>query len=477
MDDVRGIKLPGEDRLPPGPARDLVVSLHALYRGAGLPGLRRIARAVTDGDFPDVVSHETVSDMLNGKSVPRWSKLNCVVRQLAMWNTPPLDPDQTAVRFLSLWQAAEGIGLEESRHRMHVGDPADVIQPDSGTGTQDPDVSASPTASLGFGSPAWSTQPATHDVITGRLPAEYRAADALWTETRQCLVAGPSRWREPDGDSQTAQVRHLRENQCSHPSFSAQGSLPHSPPAVRLGIGIACNPLDGTQPTSSAIRASFLSFLGRQPLAGLVRELTALSPDAIWTKWGGHGRSNHEAILTNADQQTAPVAWARLLLPEPRMREGWRDSHLALLVLHIERRPWETDGPLAPPIPFLNWHAYFTKALESPGALASFLIQDLGLEIPVSNPDVLGAIAGTNEHSVASIVMWLDTPQAMTDLVDIKGFQQLPGSPVSSQFAAYAVAHASGEVAADMAIEWMQQISDYTLHLDGHDSALLGLRE
>jgi hypothetical protein len=101
-----GIELPGEDRVPSGPARDLVVALHDLYRGAGRPGLRKIAEAVVyRDDFTDTVSHETVSDMLNGKGIPRWSKLNCVVRQLAEMNTPPLDPSKTAKRFLHLWNA------------------------------------------------------------------------------------------------------------------------------------------------------------------------------------------------------------------------------------------------------------------------------------------------------------------------------------------------------------------------------------
>jgi hypothetical protein len=107
------IELPGEDRLPSGPARELVVALHDLYRGAGRPGLRRIAKAVRDnGDYSDTVSHETVSDMLNGKGVPRWSKLDCVVRQLAIWNAQRRDPEEVAARFLRLWEAAAGIGPE-----------------------------------------------------------------------------------------------------------------------------------------------------------------------------------------------------------------------------------------------------------------------------------------------------------------------------------------------------------------------------
>jgi hypothetical protein len=116
---VIGIELPDEGRLPVGPARDLVVALHELYWGAGRPGLRRIAKAIADGDFTDTVSHEAVSDMLNGKSVPRWSKLDCVVRQLAVWNAPRLDPDRSAARLLPLWEAAAGIARAGSRHPVY----------------------------------------------------------------------------------------------------------------------------------------------------------------------------------------------------------------------------------------------------------------------------------------------------------------------------------------------------------------------
>jgi hypothetical protein len=112
---VTGIELPGEDRLPSGGLRDLVTALHSLYRGAGRPGLRVISKAVTDGDFRDTVSHEKVSAMLHGQNLPKWSKLECVVRQLAKWHTPRLDPDQEAARFLVLWQAASGGGQERSQ--------------------------------------------------------------------------------------------------------------------------------------------------------------------------------------------------------------------------------------------------------------------------------------------------------------------------------------------------------------------------
>jgi hypothetical protein len=164
------------------------------------------------------------------------------------------------------------------------------------------------------------------------------------------------------------------------------------------------------------------------------------------------------------------------------MAAAWRTSHSALFVLHIERRPWETDGPLAPPDPYLSWHTYFAKALECPSILANFLIQDLAQDIPLADPyDILGSLqleenSARYENPIASMAMWLVGSQALTDLVDITGYQQLPGSPVSSQFDAYAASHPSGALAADMAVGWMQGMSDNALHVDGQDSALQGLR-
>jgi hypothetical protein len=103
---VTGIALPGEDRLPPGPHRALLEALHGLYDGAGKPGLRRIAVAITNGDYRDTISHEKVGALLRGAGLPGWLKVECVVRQLAAWHNPRLDPDAEAARFTTLWLAA-----------------------------------------------------------------------------------------------------------------------------------------------------------------------------------------------------------------------------------------------------------------------------------------------------------------------------------------------------------------------------------
>jgi len=102
-----GIELPTESRLPPGPRRELVLALHELYRGAGRPGLRRIAAEISRADdYPDTVSHETPAAILRGEVLPRWSKLECIVRQLVVWHRPRLKADEQVVRFLSLWNSS-----------------------------------------------------------------------------------------------------------------------------------------------------------------------------------------------------------------------------------------------------------------------------------------------------------------------------------------------------------------------------------
>jgi hypothetical protein len=82
----------------------LVAELHVLYRAAGRPSYRRISADIKErDDLPDTVSHETVSALLNGSFVPRWSKVESVVRQLASMAVHHPDPDAEVVRFHRLW--------------------------------------------------------------------------------------------------------------------------------------------------------------------------------------------------------------------------------------------------------------------------------------------------------------------------------------------------------------------------------------
>ncbi len=87
----------------PGPSA-FAAALSELYDAAGRPGSRRISFAIRDDDtMPDTVSHETVGLMLRGDGLPRWSKVECVVRQLASWAIHRPDPDVEVRRFYVLW--------------------------------------------------------------------------------------------------------------------------------------------------------------------------------------------------------------------------------------------------------------------------------------------------------------------------------------------------------------------------------------
>jgi hypothetical protein len=99
--------IPRPDGLPLGPLRDLTHALHELYRNAGLPSTRMISSGIRKRiDLRDTVSHETVGLMLRGEAVPRWIKLECVVRHLADIAVRPPDMDATVGKFHELWLAA-----------------------------------------------------------------------------------------------------------------------------------------------------------------------------------------------------------------------------------------------------------------------------------------------------------------------------------------------------------------------------------
>jgi hypothetical protein len=86
--------------------QDLVTELQLLYRAAGRPSFRKVSDKIRErDDMPDSVSHETVGALLNGTVIPRWSKVECVVRQLAAMAVHRPDVATEVRRFLDLWDA------------------------------------------------------------------------------------------------------------------------------------------------------------------------------------------------------------------------------------------------------------------------------------------------------------------------------------------------------------------------------------
>ena len=104
------VAMPDEERLPPGPVRDLVAGLHRLYRQAGMPSTRKMSEAIEGDDGQrDSVSHETAGAMLRGAVVPRWTQVEALVRMLASTavNQPNLDSERRRIH--ELWLRARGV--------------------------------------------------------------------------------------------------------------------------------------------------------------------------------------------------------------------------------------------------------------------------------------------------------------------------------------------------------------------------------
>jgi hypothetical protein len=107
---VTGIRMPDEQRLPPGPRRELVSALHDLYELAGKPAARAISERIrARDDLPGTLSHEGVSSVLRGSGVPRWANLESLVRVLVERRRVG-EPDVEAImiQIHGLWRIADG---------------------------------------------------------------------------------------------------------------------------------------------------------------------------------------------------------------------------------------------------------------------------------------------------------------------------------------------------------------------------------
>jgi hypothetical protein len=179
-----------------------------------------------------------------------------------------------------------------------------------------------------------------------------------------------------------------------------------------------------------------------------------------WTPWGGHGRFNFEAVLTDGDEEEAPVASALLLLPEDGKSRYGRDSRFAELVLDAELR--SPDGSPAPPVNLAGWHDRFTRALKLPAALTRFLTEDLKRTASDDPPAQAG--------------VWLTAPASLNEMVDIEQLKALKGAPSSTQFISWALADPRGDTPEGTAVDWLTEMCDNALHLDGYEPTLERMR-
>ncbi|BCB76332.1 hypothetical protein GCM10022251_24660 [Phytohabitans flavus] len=123
-------------------AQDLVAELQLLHRDAGRPSYRRISAEIRrQNHMPDTVSHETVSAILRGEGLARWSKVECVVRYLAAMSVHRPNQDEEVRRFHALWLAASD---QLAPGAAAPAEPPAVPPPSEPPLAESPDVAPSP---------------------------------------------------------------------------------------------------------------------------------------------------------------------------------------------------------------------------------------------------------------------------------------------------------------------------------------------
>lgn len=413
---MAGIELPGEDRLPSGPVRDLTVALHELYTGAGRPGLRRITAAIMHGGFDDTISHQTVSDLLNGRNVPAWSKVNCLAQYLADKNSPRQNHEKISEKFLPLWKSAAITAEPTLTSETSNTTPGAPISPG-------PSTASGRTSNLNPGSRSTGAPTLMKGALSGL-------------------------WRDPATNQPSRELRNLLDQKSGHPEFD-RPPYASRPSEMQLGIDIPSGRL-GTKPSGAEIRRRFLVFLTMAPMANLVSALIEDENERKWNIWGSRGRGDHEAVLSGPASDETPSAWAGILLPDPWLEDG--DSVTFVTGLRCRS------------LPLMRWHEPFRYALEIPDAFAGF-VQELGIPIRDRPPT-----------SKSSVGIRLRTSKDITKIVNIDDYERVPNSPISSTFDAYAISTAHrGLSSAKMAAEWIGLMCDYALHVDGYESALAAL--
>lgn len=274
------------------------------------------------------------------------------------------------------------------------------------------------------------------------------------------LVPGPAStdyWRSTyqiSGD-----LLQLQNNSMWHSAYTSRSPQEPSPASLRIGIIMACGRLPRDSPPTSAIRAALLGFLNKPEIMNLVSELTDIT-GKTWKARDEHPRLNFGAVLAGDDESEAPVAWARLLLPEGgRGADPFgRDARYADLVVHVELGT--ADGSPESPASLPTWHQRFTQVLKLPAALARLLTNDLGL--------------ATSSDPPTEIAIWLRARgSSLVELVDTSRFSVIPGTH-TNLFLGLAAADPHGQPGNRLAQSWLGDMCD-SLHLDGHEPALKSL--
>lgn len=146
----------------------LVAELDLLYRAAGRPSYRSISNRIRERnhDMPDTVSHETVGAILRGEAI-RWTKVECVVRQLASMAVHHPDVRDEIQRFHAYWSAERDATAAGAAER-HVPAPRSGESRPAGPERSAPLPATSPDGPVPDANPVFTGRAAQLDRI-GRL--------------------------------------------------------------------------------------------------------------------------------------------------------------------------------------------------------------------------------------------------------------------------------------------------------------------
>lgn len=136
-----------------------------------------------------------------------------------------------------------------------------------------------------------------------------------------------------------------------------------------------------------------------------------------------------------------------------------RDARSAYMVLYIE--PRTALGTPADAASLASWDQRLSAALKLPVGFASLLADELGMP--------------TTNDPPAAVGVWLKAPRALTELVEVEGFDVVAGSPQSNWFMGVAIASSDGVQAPELVKAWLRQMCDSSLHLDNYEADIASL--
>lgn len=260
------------------------------------------------------------------------------------------------------------------------------------------------------------------------------------------------RWRNTtDGMAVPGLARLERNITPENDAYASREAALHAdplstpPPAIRIGVMLACAPLLPETPSTPKLRARFLSFLQQSAVHELLIFLTSISAEHTWRSARGDGRRSVDAVLARSESEP-PIAWARLTFAEPEGTLSTRESRYTEFILYVE--PRASSGEIAPAISHRLWPNRFAEMLQIPSILAQFLSHDLHLH--------------TRDQPKTQVGIWLENPAAQ---VNTEGCTKFPGTP-RHQFTGYAIEDQSGQSPQDAGLRLVGHLCDHALLLD-----------